>query len=152
MDSPILVAYVNGSVTVTPGGDNVSVTISFTDEQGQSQVVTVTKQADGSWKITTGNLIGVTLDPNTGTVMIASDRLKDDYPVVAQSRDDVGNTVSASAIAQAKPTEVLVRPKPATKRLPNTGDASNAGLLKGGVLLLGATLLTKRKKRQSKGK
>ncbi|MCQ8261848.1 hypothetical protein NF418_10465, partial [Streptococcus suis] len=69
---PSVVANEDGSVTVTPsttaGDDTKTVDITYTDENGTEQTVTVTKEDDGTWSVPADS--GVTVDPTTGAVTI----------------------------------------------------------------------------------
>ncbi|HEM5985665.1 TPA: hypothetical protein U2B44_002132, partial [Streptococcus suis] len=69
-ESPSVVANEDGTVTVTPsqtaGDDTKTTDITYTDETGTSQTVTVTKEDDGTWSVPADS--GVTVDPTTGAV------------------------------------------------------------------------------------
>ncbi|NRG68179.1 hypothetical protein HPB00_01555, partial [Streptococcus suis] len=91
---PTVVANEDGSVTVTPsttaGDDTKTVDITYTDENGTEQTVTVTKADDGTWTVPTDS--GVTVDPTTGAVTIPADKVQDGSTVSATSTDEAGNT------------------------------------------------------------
>ncbi|MCU9999610.1 hypothetical protein H0G77_11040, partial [[Pasteurella] aerogenes] len=73
-DSPTVTPSTNdGSVTVTPGGDNTKLEITYTDEDGAEQTVTFTKDPDtGKWVDGNPN-DGVSINPDTGIVTIPQD-------------------------------------------------------------------------------
>ncbi|HEM6111974.1 TPA: hypothetical protein U2B98_000909, partial [Streptococcus suis] len=102
-ESPSVVANDDGSVTVTPsqtaGDDTKTTDITYTDETGTSQTVTVTKEDDGTWSVPADS--GVTVDPTTGAVTIPADKVQDGSTVSATSTDEAGNT-SSSATDTAK--------------------------------------------------
>ncbi|NRG97195.1 hypothetical protein HPA99_01220, partial [Streptococcus suis] len=93
-ETPSVVANEDGTVTVTPsqttGDDTKTTDITYTDETGTSQTVTVTKGDDGTWTVPTDS--GVTVDPTTGAVTIPADSVQDGSTVSAVSKDEAGNT------------------------------------------------------------
>ncbi|MGQ7337302.1 Ig-like domain-containing protein, partial [Streptococcus suis] len=95
-EAPSVVANDNGTVTVTPsttaGDDTKTVDITYTDENGTEQTVTVTKEDDGTWSVPADS--GVTVDPTTGAVTIPADKVQDGSTVSATSTDEAGNTSS----------------------------------------------------------
>ncbi|MCK3882740.1 YSIRK-type signal peptide-containing protein, partial [Streptococcus suis] len=102
-ETPSVVANEDGTVTVTPsqtaGDDTKTTDITYTDENGTEQTVTVTKEDDGTWTVPTDS--GVTVDPTTGAVTIPADKVQDGSTVSATSTDEAGNT-STSATDTAK--------------------------------------------------
>ncbi|HFU3800951.1 TPA: protein with ysrik-signal peptide, partial [Streptococcus suis] len=75
-EAPVVTANPNGSVTVTPAGDDTTtVEITYTDETGVEKTVTATKAEDGTWSVPADS--GVTVDPTTGVVTIPADQVKD---------------------------------------------------------------------------
>ncbi|WP_238145064.1 Ig-like domain-containing protein, partial [Streptococcus suis] len=93
-ETPSVVANEDGTVTVTPsqtaGDDTKTTDITYTDETGTSQTVTVTKEDDGTWTVPADS--GVTVDPTTGAVTIPADKVQDGSTVSATSTDEAGNT------------------------------------------------------------
>ncbi|HFI0379928.1 TPA: Ig-like domain-containing protein, partial [Streptococcus suis] len=93
-EAPSVVANENGSVTVTPsqttGDDTKTTDITYTDETGTSQTVTVTKADDGTWSVPADS--GVTVDATTGAVTIPANKVQDGSTVSATSTDEAGNT------------------------------------------------------------
>ncbi|HFU4376168.1 TPA: Ig-like domain-containing protein, partial [Streptococcus suis] len=93
-ESPSVVANEDGTVTVTPsqtaGDDTKTTDITYTDETGTSQTVTVTKADDGTWSVPADS--GVTVDTTTGAVTIPADKVQDGSTVSAVSKDEAGNT------------------------------------------------------------
>ncbi|HEM5998680.1 TPA: KxYKxGKxW signal peptide domain-containing protein, partial [Streptococcus suis] len=93
-ETPSVEANEDGTVTVTPsqtaGDDTKTTDITYTDETGTSQTVTVTKGDDGTWTVPTDS--GVTVDPTTGAVTIPADSVQDGSTVSAVSKDEAGNT------------------------------------------------------------
>ncbi|SUD91833.1 Protein of avirulence locus involved in temperature-dependent protein secretion [Psychrobacter phenylpyruvicus] len=97
-DAPVVDAVAGGSVTATPGADNVEQVIVFTDETGTEQTITATKGADGSWTLDK-EIDGVSLDATSGVVTLAPDAVKDGSTVTATGSDAYENTASDSAKA-----------------------------------------------------
>ncbi|HFI0506988.1 TPA: Ig-like domain-containing protein, partial [Streptococcus suis] len=97
-ESPSVVANEDGTVTVTPsqttGDDTKTTDITYTDETGTSQTVTVTKADDGTWSVPADS--GVTVDATTGAVTIPANKVQDGSTVSATSTDEAGNTSSPS--------------------------------------------------------
>ncbi|HFI0639208.1 TPA: KxYKxGKxW signal peptide domain-containing protein, partial [Streptococcus suis] len=97
-EAPSVVANENGSVTVTPsqttGDDTKTTDITYTDETGTSQTVTVTKADDGTWSVPADS--GVTVDATTGAVTIPANKVQDGSTVSATSTDEAGNTSNPS--------------------------------------------------------
>ncbi|HEM6289278.1 TPA: KxYKxGKxW signal peptide domain-containing protein, partial [Streptococcus suis] len=105
-ETPSVEANEDGTVTVKPsttaGDDTKTTDITYTDETGTSQTVTVTKEDDGTWTIPADS--GVTVDPTTGAVTIPADKVQDGSTVSATSTDEAGNTSSpATDIAKDNP-------------------------------------------------
>ncbi|PWB13644.1 hypothetical protein DCO44_12725 [Acinetobacter sp. AM] len=86
-DAPDVVALDDGSVTVTPGADNVHQDITFTDENNNSQIVTVSQAPDGTWYFDDPAPTGVSLNTSTGVVTIGQDAVKDGSLVTAYGYD-----------------------------------------------------------------
>ncbi|HEM4050173.1 TPA: hypothetical protein U1W10_000131, partial [Streptococcus suis] len=94
-EAPVVDAKEDGSVTVTPAGDDTTtVDITYTDETGVEKTVTATKADDGTWSVPADS--GVTVDSTTGVVTIPADQVKDNSTVSATSTDEVGNTSTTS--------------------------------------------------------
>ncbi|HFI0135715.1 TPA: KxYKxGKxW signal peptide domain-containing protein, partial [Streptococcus suis] len=105
-EAPVVTANPDGTVTVTPsqtaGDDTKTTDITYTDENGTPQTVTVTKGEDGNWKVPADS--GVTVDPTTGAVTIPADKVQDGSTVSATSTDEAGNTSNpATDIAKDNP-------------------------------------------------
>ena len=88
----------DGSVTVTPGANNVKVDVTFKDEDGNDKTVVAEKGEDGKWKLTDPNNTGATIDPETGVITIPQDSVKDGEPVNATGTDDKGATAPADPV------------------------------------------------------
>ncbi|HEL2052693.1 TPA: hypothetical protein TY426_002328, partial [Streptococcus suis] len=114
-EAPSVVANADGSVTVKPsqtdGDDTKTVDITYTDENGTPQKVTVTKADDGTWSVPADS--GVTVDATTGAVTIPADKVKDSSPVTAVSKDEVGNTSTTSAATTPATTDNVTPVAPA---------------------------------------
>ncbi|HFR3976278.1 TPA: hypothetical protein ACHVI3_000366, partial [Streptococcus suis] len=94
-EAPVVDAKEDGSVTVTPAGDDTTtVDINYTDETGVEKTVTATKADDGTWSVPADS--GVSVDSKTGVVTIPADQVKDNSTVSATSTDEVGNTSTTS--------------------------------------------------------
>ncbi|MGQ7357886.1 hypothetical protein ACTGWZ_01985, partial [Streptococcus suis] len=98
-ESPSVVANEDGTVTVTPsqtaGDDTKTTDITYTDENGTEQTVTVTKADDGTWSVPADSGLKVA-DPSTGAVTIPADKVQDGSTVSAVSKDEAGNTSNPS--------------------------------------------------------
>ncbi|MGX9938055.1 hypothetical protein ACVFVO_21945 [Advenella kashmirensis] len=88
----------DGSVTVTPGANNVKVNVTFKDEDGNDKTVVAEKGEDGKWKLTDPSNTGATIDPDTGVITIPQDSVKDGEPVNATGTDDKGATAPADPV------------------------------------------------------
>ncbi|MBY5006683.1 LPXTG cell wall anchor domain-containing protein [Streptococcus suis] len=114
-EAPSVVANEDGTVTVKPsqtdGDDTKTVDITYTDENGTEQTVTVTKADDGTWSVPADS--GVTVDATTGAVTIPADKVKDSSPVTAVSKDEVGNTSTTSAATTPATTDNVIPVAPA---------------------------------------
>ncbi|HFR3977996.1 TPA: hypothetical protein ACHVI3_002195, partial [Streptococcus suis] len=109
-EAPVVTANPDGSVTVTPAGDDTTtVDITYTDENGVKKTVTATKAEDGTWSVPENS--GVTVDPTTGVVTIPADQVKDSSEVTAVSKDEVGN-LSTPSTAETPATTDNVTPVP----------------------------------------
>ncbi|HFI0335360.1 TPA: KxYKxGKxW signal peptide domain-containing protein, partial [Streptococcus suis] len=97
-ETPSVEANEDGTVTVKPsttaGDDTKTTDITYTDETGTSQTVTVTKKDDGTWSVPADS--GVTVDATTGAVTIPADKVQDGSTVSAVSKDEAGNTSNPS--------------------------------------------------------
>ncbi|VEG14017.1 beta strand repeat-containing protein [Moraxella cuniculi] len=119
-DKPEVVANDDGSVTSTPGKDSVKNTTKYTDEDDNEQIITATKQPDGTWKATDkdGNELPTApdannpkqpwVDPTTGTVTLPPDAVKDNTPVEATSTDANNNTADDDATSKNDPKNAKV--------------------------------------------
>ncbi|TCB38250.1 hypothetical protein E0H82_01250 [Acinetobacter sp. ANC 4910] len=94
-DKPDVLALVGGSVTVTPGVDNVKQVISYTDESNTPVSLIATKAADGTWSLDS-TLTGVSINPATGVVTIGMEAVKDGSVVTSVGSDQFDNTASDS--------------------------------------------------------
>ncbi|MFZ7216133.1 hypothetical protein ACLSYY_10975, partial [[Pasteurella] aerogenes] len=90
--SPDVVANPDGSVTVTPANDPdvKTTTVTYTNENGDEQTVTLTKGDDGKWVDDNPN-DNITVDPATGVVTIPADAVGDNTDVTATNTDTSGN-------------------------------------------------------------
>ncbi|TNH29264.1 beta strand repeat-containing protein, partial [Testudinibacter sp. TR-2022] len=100
----------DGSVTVTPADDATKTEITYVDEDGNTQTVTVEKGDDGKWTPKGELPGGVTVNPDTGVVTIPDEAIKGGSDVTASNSDKAGNTSDATSAtsvdtdAPAKPT------------------------------------------------
>ncbi|WP_338809499.1 Ig-like domain-containing protein [Neisseria leonii] len=119
-DSPDVVANDDGSVTVTPGKDNVTNKVDYIDEDGNDQTITATKQPDGTWTATDkdGNPIPTApdannpskpwIDPTTGKITLPPEAVKDGSDVNATATDGNGNTANDKDTAKDDPKNAKV--------------------------------------------
>ncbi|HFI0356654.1 TPA: KxYKxGKxW signal peptide domain-containing protein, partial [Streptococcus suis] len=127
-EAPSVVANADGSVTVKPsqtdGDDTKTVDITYTDENGTEQTVTVTKADDGTWSVPADS--GVTVDTTTGAVTIPADKVKDSSPVTAVSKDEVGNTSTTSAATTPATTDNVTPVAPAVTEVTDPTNLTDA--------------------------
>ena len=107
------------SVTLTPkhdgtvevisnDNDTTKVEISYTDNGGNTQTITVVKNPSVGWVVdntpgkTTAPAAAFTLDPSTGKVTISDDATKDNTSVTAKVTDAAGNTAIGETTAPDK--------------------------------------------------
>ncbi|OOF74444.1 hypothetical protein BKG91_06280 [Rodentibacter caecimuris] len=76
-----------GGAIVTPNPSNDLVFVTFPNEKGEKQTVTVEKGDDGTWTPEGQLPAGVTVDPATGKVTIAPDAVKDGGQVNATGKE-----------------------------------------------------------------
>ncbi|HFR3775339.1 TPA: Ig-like domain-containing protein, partial [Streptococcus suis] len=133
-EAPSVVANEDGTVTVTPsttaGDDTKTVDITYTDENGTEQKVTVTKEDDGTWSVPADS--GVTVDPTTGAVTIPADKVQDGSTVSATSTDEAGNT-SSPATDTAKDNPDTTAPEAPVVNAPKEGDTTVTGTTEPGA-------------------
>ena len=104
-ETPIVTAPNTGVVTARPKDPDKAdkITVTYKDEEGSKVTVVGNKGNDGTW--TLENNPGVTIDPNTGEITIPADKVKDDTPVTAITKN--GNSVDSDPA-----TETSRAPKP----------------------------------------
>ena len=95
----------DNSVTVTPptDKDTKTVTVSYTDKDGNPKTVTATKDGD-KWKIEPA-VEGVTVDENTGVITVSADKIKPGAKVSASATDGNGNTSSEVGVTTKSQTD-----------------------------------------------
>ena len=98
-DAPTLVANNDGSVTATPGADNVEQQIKFTDEDDQPVTVTATRGEDGQWTLNPEAPEDVNIDADTGVVTLGPDTVKDFTEVNATGTDQYDKTANAEPVS-----------------------------------------------------
>ncbi|UYZ94922.1 SwmB domain-containing protein [Moraxella bovis] len=92
---PDVTANNDGSVTVKPADDATEVEISYVDEDGKEQTVTVTKDKDGNWTADDDNVV----INDDGTITLPADKVKDGSDVTANQTTDNGKSGDASDTA-----------------------------------------------------
>ena len=99
----------DGTVDVVPhDNDATKVEISYTDNGGNTQTITVVKNPSAGWTIdntpgkTTAPTGAFKLDPHSGKVTISDDATKDNTPVIAKATDGAGNTATGETTAPDK--------------------------------------------------
>ena len=104
-EAPIVTAPNTGVVTAKPQDPAKAdkITVTYKDEEGSKVTVVGNKGNDGTW--TLENNPGVTIDPNTGEITIPADKVKDNTPVTAITKN--GNSVDSDPA-----TETARAPKP----------------------------------------
>ena len=104
-ETPIVTAPNTGVVTAKPKDPAKAdkITVTYKDEDGSKVTVVGNKGNDGTW--TLENNPGVTIDGHTGEITIPADKVKDDTPVTAITKN--GNSVDSDPA-----TETARTPKP----------------------------------------
>ena len=104
-ETPIVTAPNTGDVTAKPKDPAKAdkITVTYKDEDGSKVTVVANKGNDGTW--TLENNPGVTIDGHTGEITIPADKVKDDTPVTAITKN--GNSVDSDPA-----TETARAPKP----------------------------------------
>ena len=104
-EKPIVTAPNTGVVTAKPQDPAKAdkITVTYKDEDGSKVTVVGNKGNDGTW--TLENNPGVTIDGHTGEITIPADKVKDDTPVTAITKN--GNSVDSDPA-----TETARAPKP----------------------------------------
>ena len=99
----------DGTVDVVPhDNDATKVEISYTDNGGNTQTITVVKNPSAGWVVdstpgkTTAPTGAFKLDPHSGKVTISDDATKDNTPVTAKATDGAGNTATGETTAPDK--------------------------------------------------
>ena len=99
----------DGTVDVVPhDNDATKVEISYTDNGGNTQTITVVKNPSAGWIVdstpgkTTAPTGAFKLDPHSGKVTISDDATKDNTPVTAKATDGAGNTATGETTAPDK--------------------------------------------------
>ena len=99
----------DGTVDVVPhDNDATKVEISYTDNGGNTQTITVVKNPSAGWVVdstpgkTTAPTGAFKLDPHSGKVTISDDATKDNTPVTAKATDGAGNTTIGETTAPDK--------------------------------------------------
>ena len=98
---PTVEAKMNGFVYITPPADEdtKSVEVRYTDEKGNPQTITITKDADKGWVSSNPN-DDIWLNSETGKITLLAHKVKGDSPVNASATDNQGNT-GEEAMAKA---------------------------------------------------
>jgi len=99
----------DGTVDVVPhDNDATKVEISYTDNGGNTQTITVVKNPSAGWVVdstpgkTTAPTGAFKLDPHSGKVTISDDATKDNTPVIAKATDGADNTATGETTAPDK--------------------------------------------------
>ena len=99
----------DGTVDVVPhDNDATKVEISYTDNGGNTQTITVVKNPSAGWVVdstpgkTTAPTGAFKIDPHSGKVTISDDATKDNTPVIAKATDGAGNTATGETTAPDK--------------------------------------------------
>ena len=99
----------DGTVDVVPhDNDATKVEISYTDNGGNTQTITVVKNPSAGWVVdstpgkTTAPTGAFKLDPHSGKVTISDNATKDNTPVTAKATDGAGNTATGETTAPDK--------------------------------------------------
>ena len=99
----------DGTVSVVShDGDASKVEISYTDNNGNSQTITVIKNQSAGWVVdstpgkTTAPATDFTLDPHSGKVVVSDNATKDGTSITAKVTDNAGNSSKDSATTPDK--------------------------------------------------
>ena len=99
----------DGTVSVVShDGDASKVEISYTDNNGNTQTITVIKNPSAGWVVdstpgkTTAPATDFTLDPHSGKVVVSDNATKDGTSITAKVTDNAGNSSEDSATTPDK--------------------------------------------------
>ncbi|MGR3808583.1 beta strand repeat-containing protein [Pasteurella testudinis] len=129
-NAPVIDAKDDGSVTVTPADDATEATVTYTDEDGNTQTITIEKNDDGKWEPKGELPDGVTVDPNTGVITIPDEAIKGGTDVTATNSDEAGNESSDTKTS----VDTDISETPPTVTIPEADDGGiNAEEIDDGV-------------------
>ena len=140
---PTIEAKMNGFVYITPPADEdtKSVEVRYTDEKGNPQTVTITKDADKGWVSSDpDNDIWVT--PESGLMVLRADKVKDGSLVRASATDNQGNTGEAATenavsipdiYGPSMPEVVGLEGRSARVTMPKDADVGDFVVIKRGI-------------------
>ncbi|MCJ8162860.1 beta strand repeat-containing protein, partial [Acinetobacter zhairhuonensis] len=140
-DAPDVLALNDGSVTVTPGADNVRQDIQYKNESNVDVYLIAEQAGDGTWSLD-NTPPGVSIDPITGVVTIGQDAVKDGSEVTSLAFDVSNNTATDSDFAKGDVVTLSVseeglsggNPDSTGNPTDTTNQASITGTLSLGVL------------------
>ena len=139
---PTVEAKMNGFVYITPPADEdtKSVEVRYTDEKGNPQTVTITKDADKGW--VSSNPENIWLNSKTGEITLLAHKVKGDSLVKASATDNQGNTgeeATANAVdildtyAPSMPDSVFLQDRAIGVILPKYSNVGDSVVIKAGT-------------------
>ena len=140
---PTVEAKMNGFVYITPPADEdtKSVEVRYTDEKGNPQTVTITKDADKGWVSSNPN-DDIWLNSETGKITLLAHKVKGDSPVNASATDNQGNTgeeATANAVnvtdtyGPSVPDSVFLQDRAIGVILPKYSNVGDSVVIKAGT-------------------
>ena len=140
---PTVEAKMNGFVYITPPADEdtKSVEVRYTDEKGNPQTVTITKDADKGWVSSNPN-DDIWLNSETGKITLLAHKVKGDSPVNASATDNQGNTgeeATANAVnvtdtyGPSAPESVFLQDRAMGVILPKYSNVGDSVVIKAGT-------------------
>ena len=139
---PTVEAKMNGFVYITPPADEdtKSVEVRYTDEKGNPQTVTITKDADKGW--VSSNPENIWLNSKTGEITLLAHKVKGDSLVKASATDNQGNTgeeATANAVnvtdtyGPSVPDSVFLQDRAIGVILPKYSNVGDSVVIKAGT-------------------
>ena len=140
---PTVEAKMNGFVYITPPADEdtKSVEVRYTDEKGNPQTVTITKDADKGWVSSNPN-DDIWLNSETGKITLLAHKVKGDSLVKASATDNQGNTgeeATANAVnvtdtyGPSVPDSVFLQDRAIGVILPKYSNVGDSVVIKAGT-------------------
>ena len=140
---PTVEAKMNGFVYITPPADEdtKSVEVRYTDEKGNPQTVTITKDADKGW-VSSNPDNDIWLNSETGKITLLAHKVKDGSLVKASATDNQGNTGEAATenavsipdtYAPSRPEPFHLQDRSIGVTMPKEAEVGDSVVIKGDI-------------------